>query len=69
MSQLIEIHSTELGVWVVRADDLDQRISSHASESEAELAAQTHAHRHGGRVLVHDRYERVHECPDSLGDA
>jgi hypothetical protein len=43
--------------------DSDEPLSTHLSESEAEEAAQEHAARGGARVIIHDRYERVHEVP------
>jgi hypothetical protein len=63
MTKLIDVRSTETGTWSVVPADGDVPLSVHTSETEAEQVAQEHAARLGARVLIHDRYERVHECP------
>jgi hypothetical protein len=63
MTKLIDVRCTETGTWSVVPPDGDVPLSVHASETEAEQVAQAHATRLGARVMIHDRYERVHESP------
>jgi hypothetical protein len=63
MNKLIDVRCTETGTWSVLHADSEVPLSTHGSETEAERAAQAHASHVGARVIVHDRYERVHECP------
>jgi hypothetical protein len=63
MTESIDVRCTETGTWSVLPADADAPLSTHSSETEAELAAQEHAAGGGARVIIHDRYERVHECP------
>jgi hypothetical protein len=61
MSRAIHIRSNPTGVWAVYLDDVSRPLSTHGSETAAELAAEAEASRYGGPVLITDRYERVHE--------
>ena len=63
MSEPIHVRCTDTGTWTVHPGDADAALSSHASESDAERAAQEHAARFGERVVIHDRYRRLHESP------
>lgn len=63
MTKLIEVRCTETGTWAVIPADSEEPVSTHGSESEAERAARGVAERDAARLLVHDRYERVHEVP------
>lgn len=67
MTKLIDVRCTETGTWSVVPEDCEAPLSTHASETEAERAAQAHASLEGARVIVHDRYERIHECPPVAG--
>jgi hypothetical protein len=61
MTKLIEIRCTQTGTWSVIPADSDQPLSTHVSESAAERAARELAARGGARLLIHDRYDRIHE--------
>jgi uncharacterized protein DUF2188 len=61
MTELIEVRCTETGTWGVIVDDADEAISTHISESAAERAAREQAAQRGARVIMHDRYQRIHE--------
>jgi Uncharacterized protein conserved in bacteria (DUF2188) len=63
MTQSIDVRCTETGTWSVLPAGGDAPLSTHTSETDAERAAQAHAAKRGARVIIHDRYERVHECP------
>jgi Uncharacterized protein conserved in bacteria (DUF2188) len=63
MTESIDVRCTETGTWSVLRADADAPVSTHSSETEAEQAAQEHAAGGAARVFIHDRYERVHECP------
>jgi len=64
MNRPIDVRCTDTGTWTVQSAD-DDAISSHGSETGAEQAAHRHAAEHGERVVIHDRYQRVHESPAS----
>jgi hypothetical protein len=69
MTDLIDVRCTDTGTWTVQpAGDVDA-LSSHDSETRAEMAALEHAAEHGQRVLIHDRDQRVHDCPASADRA
>jgi Uncharacterized protein conserved in bacteria (DUF2188) len=62
--QLVHVTCGRTGVWMVVAEDDDRPLSEHASETDAERAALALAAAlPDARVLVHDRYSRVHEVP------
>ena len=71
MTELHVIPDERTNDWRVYAADASAPLSEHATASDAELAAQTWAQRRGvDRVVVHDRYHRVHEAapsPAALG--
>jgi hypothetical protein len=48
-----------LGTWYVQREGDDEPLSEHGNETEAELAATREAGT--GEVIVHDRYQRVHD--------
>jgi uncharacterized protein DUF2188 len=48
-----------LGTWFVQREGDQEPLSEHGNETEAELAATREAGT--GEVIVHDRYERVHD--------
>ncbi len=63
MTDRIDVRCTDTGTWTVQpAGDVDA-LSSHGSETGAEEAALEHAAEHGERVVIHDRYQRVHDIP------
>jgi hypothetical protein len=63
MTDLIDVRCSETGTWAVLPAGCDAPLSTHGSETEAERAAQAHAVERGAKVIIHDRYEHVHECP------
>jgi len=48
-----------LGTWFVQREGDHEPLSEHGTETDAELAATRVAGT--GEVVVHDRYERVHD--------
>jgi hypothetical protein len=48
-----------LGTWFVQREGDHEPLSEHGNETEAELAATREAGT--GEVIVHDRYQRVHD--------
>jgi len=71
MTELHVIPDEKTNDWHVYAADAPAPLSEHATASDAEFAARIWAQRRGAdRVLVHDRYHRVHEAtpsPAALG--
>ena len=54
------------GRWVVRYEHHKQPLSDHPTATEAKGSAQRRARTEGiARVLLHDRYTRVHEITPS----
>ena len=61
MENVIHVRCTERGTWTVHVGDSDDPISTHPSETEAELAARRHCEWLGeGRIVMRDRYRRTH---------
>ena len=66
MTELHVIPDKRTNDWRVYAAGASAPLSEHATAGDAELAAQTWAQRRGvDRVVVHDRYHRVHEAAAS----
>lgn len=63
MNRPIDVRCTDTGTWTVQPAGDDAALSSHFSETGAKQAAHRHAAEHGERVVIHDRYQRVHESP------
>ena len=62
---VIDIRYAGRGAWEVRGDDGEQ-LSTHTSETEAELAARRHAEQRGAvEIIVHDCYHRSYVLPVS----
>ena len=62
----LHIEPTASGRWVVCYEPHKQPLSDHLTASEAEGSAQRRARTEGiARVLLHDRYTRVHEISPS----
>jgi hypothetical protein len=63
MTELHVIPDERTNDWRVYAASASAPLSEHADARDAELAAQARAERAGiDRVVVHDRYHRVHEA-------
>jgi hypothetical protein len=63
VTESIDVRSTETGTWSVISTDSAKPLSTHETESAAEQAARAVAVRRDAKVIIHDRYERVHEMP------
>jgi Uncharacterized protein conserved in bacteria (DUF2188) len=62
----LHVEPTASGRWVVCYEHHKQPLSDHLTASEAQGSAQRRARTEGiARVLVHDRYARVHEITPS----
>ena len=70
---MTEVHviPDERTTWRVFGPDAKAPLSEHASATEAELAARALAQdRDADRVVVHDRYHRIHDAaPSPAGQA
>ena len=63
----LDIEPTASGRWVVCYEHRQPPLSDHLTPSAAEASAQCRARAEGiRRVLIHDRYTRVHEVPTSV---
>ena len=61
---VIHVRCTDTGTWTVHPEGEAEPISTHDSETEAEMAACEHAEHHGGgHIVVRDRYRRMHVVP------
>ncbi len=69
MSDQIDVRCTDTGTWTVQPAGDEDALSSHGSATGAETAAHEHAAEHGERVVIHDRYQRVHDSPAPAGQA
>jgi len=62
----LHVEPTASGRWVVCYEHHKQPLSDHLTASEAQGSAQARARTEGiARVLLHDRYTRVHEITPS----
>ncbi len=60
----IHVEPTPAGRWTVRHDDERNALSEHGSATDAQRVACDLAQIEGAsRVLLHDRYSRVHYVP------
>jgi hypothetical protein len=59
---VVHVHPHPLGRWLVRVEDDPSTTTEHPTVNIAERQARRRASALGiGVVLVHDRYQRVHE--------
>src|SRR4051794_15184138 len=66
----VHVVPDERSTWRVYDDDAAAAISEHTNATEAQLAARARAEdRDAERVVVHDRYHRMHEAVPSPAGA
>lgn len=69
MTEVHVIPNQLTSTWHVCDVDAGSPLSEHTSATDAELAARAWAEeRDAERVIVHDRYHRVHDTPPSLAE-
>jgi hypothetical protein len=69
MTEVHVIPDERTSTWRVSDPDVPAPVSEHTSATDAEVAARAWAEECGAdRVVVHDRYHRVHHAAPSLAE-
>lgn len=63
-SRQVHVRCTDAGGWALHVEGQDEPVSTHATVTEAELAARRYVRvSGGGPVVVHDLYGRTRVVP------